>query len=104
MAESEFRELNSENSLDRNRIQQYISTMQKQDNSQLDSSLQHLEELAARFDAAILVDKDGCYALQERRYDEEGKLIVQYRPDPCWFFELDDWMKFSESYPEDYIC
>ena len=73
-------------------------------NNQLDSSLRRLEEIAEQNNAAIFVDKDGCYALHERRYDEDGKLIVQYRPDPCWFFELSDWMRFGESYPEDYIC
>jgi hypothetical protein len=72
--------------------------------SQLDSSLRRLEEIAEQNNAAIFVDKDGCYALQERRYDEEEKLITRYRPDACWFFELSDWMKFGESYPEDYIC
>lgn len=52
-------------------------------------------EIAEMFDCAIIRDKDGHIAIQERIYDDEGIQQVRYRPDPC-DFRAESWWEAAD--------
>lgn len=63
-----------------------------------------IQEIASANDASIITDKDGDVALLCRLYDDEGRSVVRYAPDPCDYLPQEQWEAMTAEEAASRVC
>lgn len=63
-----------------------------------------LSALAEEFDATILTDKDGDFAILRRYYERDGRQIVRHAPDRCDYHSTQAWIEADAVKRRNWVC